>query len=200
MELFDHPYRQKNIFVARSYNVPTAIASEACRFIVEESDLDTKDLYPAFIEMMTNATQHAYDEETKLDKKWQIFIQKNFDGIRVIFLDTGKGIPGTVKKTKMERMKEVFSILMNVDEKMILKSAFDGEFRSSTGEKNRGNGLPQIYKVMLKKYVKSAIVYTGRVSCTVVNGREPEYFETEGDFFGTLYELNISRRFYETAK
>lgn len=191
-------YDNGNLILARGTKVDTVVAHDVCQFLKDKLDIDTTEFYGALIELMTNTVQHAYDIDDKLEKKWQIFAR--YEGCRVsfVFLDTGKGIPATVRKTKSEKLKELFPVIIKmVGEGDILKSAFEGEFRTSTEEKNRGKGLPQIYRLMKSNEVKEAYIFSGRGSGIVRieenghNNKETAYNSWEKELYGTLYEFTI---------
>lgn len=201
---FDNVIRTKSVLTKMSFGngqqmlmrgnkVQTQIVSEVCHFVKRYAHIDTTDLYGALVELMTNTVQHAYAEEDYLEKKWQIFIKNDIDGVKLIFLDTGKGIPGTVRKNKREILRLLFVPLVSLKESKILESAFRGEFRSQTEASNRGKGLPQIDKFMKSDYVGSASVYSGKAMCTIYLGNDGVYADREREIYGTLYECVILR-------
>lgn len=177
----------------RGNRIQTKIAAEVCNFVTKYAHIDVKDLYSALVELMGNTVQHAYNEDYYLEKKWQIFVKNELEGVKLIFLDTGKGIPGTVKKNKIERLLQVFSAVINLEECKILESAFKGEFRTQTGALNRGKGLPQIDKFLKSKNVLNAAVYSGKGMCTIQSGDNGIFSDREKEIYGTLYECVILR-------
>lgn len=183
-----------NMLLIRGKDVKTSSAKIVCEFLNQKVGMKTTQFYGAFIEMMTNTVQHAYYdfEERKLERKWQVFVRYLDDQIKFVFLDTGKGIPATVKKNKKERLLEVFKpILKFVGEEDILKSAFDGQFRTRTEDANRGKGLPQIYNLFKSDNIDDVFVYSGKSSCIIKKDMDDEYFADTDEFYGTLYEFNI---------
>ena len=107
-----------------------------------------------------------------------------------IFLDTGKGIPATVNKTYKEQVKQIF-VPQNIKEGDILRSAFEGHFRSRTEQENRGRGLPQIYELMHEEYIKYAAVYSGKAVAAISLSQGNLYCSLNDSFYGTLYEFTI---------
>lgn len=185
-------YDGGNVLIYRGDSVNPALTATACKFITSKSDIKKAEIYGPVIELMGNTVQHAYSDYEKLEKKWQIFVKNDKEGINFIFLDTGKGIPGTVRKNKLELLKKVFPTVLNYNESEILKSAFEGKFRTRTNLENRGKGLPQIHELMLSKSITQAAVYSGKSMCKIINNKE-FYSNLPVEFYGTLYEFTILR-------
>lgn len=183
----------------RGNSVSPNIVAEVCLRVKRECNLDTRGLYGALVELMNNAKQHAYLEDDILEKKWQIFLSCEKEKIVLIFLDTGRGIPDTVKRDFKEQIIQKM-LLMNIDEARLLESALEGNFRSSTGEKNRGQGLPQINNFLKSEVVLEPVLYSGRAMCTFGTGcklipihGKTKFWQLEGNFEGTLYEWAMPR-------
>lgn len=182
-------FNEGNILLIRGNKVKTDVAKNVCKFLAEKVGINTRAFYGAFVELMTNTVQHAYLSEDKLEKKWQVFLEYRDNMVKFIFLDTGKGIPATVKRTKCEKLKMLIPRVMN--ESDILKSAFEGEFRTRTEKDHRGKGLPQIYNVMCSDYVTNAVVYSGKGYVGIMEAENDVYYSFDDDFYGTLYEFTI---------
>ena len=130
---FTQQYFDDNeVFIVRGEKIPTKTVANICKFIRKETGIETRSLYEALIELMGNTTQHAYYEDDKLEKKWQIFIKNSLSKVRLIFLDTGRGIPSTVRKNWNEKLRSIFPPVLDVKESKILQSAFEGNFRTRT--------------------------------------------------------------------
>lgn len=184
----------------RGNDVSPDIVAEVCLRVEEECNIDISGLYGALVELMNNSKQHAYFEEDVLEKKWQIFLSCESKKIVLIFLDTGRGIPETVKRDYKEKIIQNM-LLMNIDEAKLLKSALDGCFRSNTGEKNRGQGLPQINNFLKSEVVLEPVLYSGKAICVFGEGcelipisGESEVWQMDDNFEGTLYEWTMLRR------
>lgn len=96
-------------------------------------------LYNMLSELMTNTNEHAYESDDLL-KYWYVYVEIVDNSIRFTFLDTGVGIPSTVSKNFIERI-QILGI--NTDSDYII-SALNGKFKTQTGKKYRGKGLPKI--------------------------------------------------------
>jgi hypothetical protein len=125
----------------------TDIVEKLCVFTMSKLGVnrqDTKRLYEIIIELMTNTKQHAYNDTNRkfITTDWYIFAKYDDESnsVRFIFLDTGEGIPSTVKKTFMEALP-----VIGKSETSYIQSALEGELRTSTGMSYRGKGLPKIY-------------------------------------------------------
>lgn len=190
--IFTKPYIDKDLdlIIARGDAVSPKIVATVCSFVSERLAIRISDLYASLIEMMGNTKEHAYAEDENLDKKWQLVVKNTINGINLFFLDTGRGIPGTVKRTKSEIIRNLIPIGFNLKDSHLLKSAFEGNFRTRTNLPYRGNGLPQIYKLLSGDNVKFARVFTGKTEC-IISEAESSYHNSDSDFYGTLYEIQI---------
>ena len=154
------------------------------------SDTNRGIFYAALIEMMSNTSQHAYLKDDKLEKKWQIFMQKKNGVVNFVFLDTGQGIPATVSRTYKEKAKVLYEP-EDIKDSDLLKSAFEGEDRSRTEQKNRGRGLPQIYILMNSNFVKHSAVFSGKAIMAIALPNDKIYYNLDDSFYGTLYEFTF---------
>lgn len=116
-----------------------------CEFIQKKLGLErinTRYIFTAITELMQNTIGHAYPHKSCKDS-WFLFA--NFDeeskSIDIAFLDTGVGIPTTVRKNFVERIEKM---LIKTDSHLIM-SALQGQFRTQTNLKSRGKGLPSVY-------------------------------------------------------
>lgn len=173
--------------------VETSVAESVCKFIQNKAGINTTELYGAIVELMGNTIQHAYLESDKLEKKWQIFVQNTKNYVQLIFLDTGMGIPNTVRKNWAEKVLKLFPGIRTKDS-TLLRSALNGQFRTRTGESYRGKGLPQIFKAFSQEYAKSNFICSGKGVYRNLVGGYTGFNDKEQEFYGTLYEVNINKR------
>ena len=120
------------------------VAKSICDFFIENCGIsknNCKFMYDIIIELMTNTIQHAYTN-SMLIGYWYVFLEIKDNIVRVVFLDTGSGIPETLRKKWFEKIK----ILNLKNDTELIQSALNGEFRSRTLQKYRGKGLPKIYQ------------------------------------------------------
>ena len=186
--------KANTLLLIRGNKVKSKIAKEICKFLTEKIGINTVKFYGAFVELMTNTVQHAYYdcEERQLEGKWQVFVRYLDNKVKFVFLDTGKGIPSTVRKNKSEKLLEIFTpFIKSIDEGDILKSAFEGKFRTRTEEENRGKGLPQIYELFKSENIDNVFVYSGKSNCIIKKNAEDSYFSCDDEFYGTLYEFDF---------
>ena len=142
------------------------VAGEVCDFVhslTNLSILDTKFLYPMIIELMTNTTQHAYNSISFMENNWYIYVEDRKDSVKFVFLDTGIGIPKTIRTKFGER---IASILSNNDAYFIA-SSLRGEFRSETRLEYRGKGLPEIYNRINSSGIENFAIVSGQGKCVV---------------------------------
>lgn len=162
------------------------LASEICVFVHNHSSLkiiNTKSLYTMMMELMTNTKQHAYNKNTYLNANWYIFVEDYPEYLQFVFLDTGDGIPNTVKrKNFFENIKGMFDL----DDAFFISSALKGEFRSETNLGYRGKGLPEIYNRVKSEYILDFSVISGRGKCDVTKDGEIINSNLEENFLGTM--------------
>ncbi len=191
-----HPItgNNENIQISSGEHADGALAARICDFVhthVRSNDdlamIRTKRLYPMIIELMTNTKQHAYNEGKKMFSNWYIYVENKPSRIQFIFLDTGAGIPNTIRKTLSER---ILQILYDNDAKYIA-SALRGEFRTETKMANRGKGLPEIYENVKSERLCCLKIVSGKGFCYVT----PDGVITEeivsDEFNGTLFMWEI---------
>jgi hypothetical protein len=107
-----------------------------------------RSLYSALIECMANSKNHAYPQ----GGMWWLaasYEEQPFPRVRFVFLDNGKSIPVTVRKTLFESIRQ--ALISSVpswatSDADLIASALNGNFRTETGLKHRGKGLPRIYQ------------------------------------------------------
>ena len=122
------------------------IAKKICDFVIafgNRSKPQCHFLYDMLIELMSNTKQHAYyNYNNALLNYWYIFVEHDENEIKFTFLDTGTGIPQTINKKFVEKIK-----MLNLKtDSQFIHSTLLGQFRTETRESHRGKGLPQIFK------------------------------------------------------
>lgn len=133
-------------------------------------------------EMITNISDHAYDNENIFENSWYIFVENNIDTISYTFMDNGLGIPTTIKKRNFEK-------IINKNEWKYIESGVSGiEKRSSTGKIERGNGLPSIYE----QYTSSKICNLKIISNKAYFVKDNEK-DLINDLKGTIFYWEIKK-------
>lgn len=175
-------------------------AGAFCEFVhssCSQSYIDTKQLYPMIIELMTNTYQHAYkstglSESPEMDSNWYLFAQDIGSAIHFVFLDTGIGIPRTVAKKFTENVTDLISS-KNHDAKY-LESALTGDFlRSETRKTYRGLGLPEIYEACKEDQINNLQIISGRAICTVSKDSTIIGETLSSEFRGTLFCWDVAK-------
>jgi len=152
------------IQIENGQKADNSIAKKVCDFAMSKLNLkrvEIKKLYVMIIELMTNTKHHAYNKARKNQfvlTDWYIFVRfiNDNQALRFIFLDTGLGIPFTVKRKGFEPARELIGLGPNHVE--YINSALKGEFRSRTGESYRGRGLPKIYSYFTNQYINNLTI------------------------------------------
>lgn len=152
-----------NISISSGTNADAKLVGEICDFVHNNSSMsrvDTKSIFTLIVELMTNTRQHAYNNIKGVKNKWYIYVESNEEKIRFVFLDTGEGIPNTIRINFYEKLMT----LVDNNDAYFIASALRGKFRTETLEEHRGKGFPEIYD----KAIEDSISMFSIVSC---NGR-----------------------------
>lgn len=175
-------------------NSPTA-AKELSNFIMTNLGKSRAEIQPiqkVLIELMSNVYHHAYDKNTFMAKKWYMYAEFVDDSIRCVFVDTGFGIAKTARKNFKERIKLSFGL--QVDDAKIMKSIFNGDFRTATNEHHRGNGLRSVRNNVSSPIFERFEVISGRGRCIIPKAENTETILTEcyeNKLFGTLFQFTV---------
>lgn len=144
----------KNVQISEGKSVDGQKNSEVCLFMGG----DSKSLFGVIGELMDNTISHAYDSKqyekvlTKISERWYIYATCDNDRYFFSFVDTGAGIPATVRK----RLLDTF-----LGDSELIRSALLGQNRSETNEEHRGNGLPLIYEKALSGDIEDLVIVSG---------------------------------------
>ena len=161
-------------------------------FIFEKSNVPVKKysyIYKILLEFMSNTFKHAYEENAFIkESRWYCFTE--YDGIDTItftFLDTGYGIPSTVRK----RFLEKFDLLKIKDDAHYVVSALNGDFRTSTGLPYRGKGLPKIKEICQREDIIDMRIITNKADVMISKTGLTKKVLSES-VKGTIYYWKIS--------
>lgn len=183
----------EKISIALGEKFNQQVAKNACQFVIDKSNHKrdtTYFIYEMICEMMLNTYQHAYEgnKNEKVDR-WYSYLEKNDDFFTFIFLDTGIGIPNSVYKRPI-------SDFIKTDN-MLLQSALNGEYRTKTRAKNRGNGLKLIRDYVEHKFVNTLVVVSNKGYCEYNSINEGKMQIIGNDMkkslSGTLYYWKINK-------
>lgn len=185
------PPNSERFFLVSGNRSNGVLAKEICEFVMHSLNKNigfTQTLQNNLIEMMLNASAHAYGNDEIMNPVWYCCAEHTNNRVRITFLDTGMGIAKTVKKNFFEKAK-IF-----VNDADLMYSAFSGDFRTSTNEDYRGNGLPSICESVINGYYDKFMVISGGGCCkaTKTNGiYELTRVNFEHKIYGTIYILDI---------
>jgi len=191
----DLSYESDVVQISNGQNADPSTAKNICDFTMSKLNRKRKDirsLYDMIIELMSNTKQHAYNRRYAI-RDWYIFVSfiSEKKCVRLIFLDTGEGIPTTVKRTGFEYIKALVSNvpLMSIGTKHTeyIQSALKGELRSRTGDLHRGKGLPKIYSFHNAGYINNLTIISNRGY--FAEGRDDDM---KKELKGTLYYWELS--------
>lgn len=167
----DLNYESEVVQIVNGQMVEPKVAKRICDLAISKLNLkrvEINELYNMVIELMSNTKQHAYAKQYAYRKKqffvrdWYVFVRfmASKKSVRFIFLDTGEGIPSTVRRKGFEPVREFVGLGPGHTE--YIKSALAGEFRSRTGAPYRGTGLPKIYSYYTQQYINDLTIISNR--------------------------------------
>lgn len=179
-----------NIQIVNGNNSDPFTARKVSDFVCERVGISPRKcdfLYIMLIELMSNTCKHAYNDSNNLfEPNWYCFIEYSKSIITFTFMDTGEGIPATVRKNFTEK---VDFLGIKGDDKYVV-SALNGEFRSSTRQFNRGKGLPKIKDFCDDEKIQNMRIITNKADVTVLKNRIQSY-TIKTPLQGTLYYWQI---------
>lgn len=186
-----------NIEILTGENSDTEAAKKISDFVCKKANVERRYcsfLYNIMIELMSNTYKHAYNNsgDDVLDTKWYCFVK--YDDQRqtlsFIFMDTGRGIPNSVKKKAIEKVQDKF-LFYNRDNYKYVISALNGEYRTSTGLSHRGKGLPKIKEFCSNGKISNMRIITYEADVNI-NKYEMSGFDTKIPLRGTMYYWQIN--------
>lgn len=186
--LFNFKYLtdRNHINITRGEEADPILAGKICEFVHNHSDADritTKSLYTMMMELMANTKQHAYTNNTIMKKNWYVFVEDTQTCMRFVFLDTGAGIPNTIRtKSIVEKIKNTFSI----DDAYFIASALRGEYRSETKLDYRGKDLPEVYSRACSKYITDFSIISGFGRCDITEAGNITEEKLDNELVGTM--------------
>lgn len=153
--------------------------------------LHTKLLYAVILELMVNVSQHAYrGEEGRMKAEWYVYVEDTPASIRFVFLDTGLGIPATIRKKFTEKMSELVS--EGAKDATFIADVLLGKFRTETGQSFRGKGLPNIYQAFLPAHaLRKLKILSGRGFCQMDIAGDIKQKTLDSSFEGTLFSWDF---------
>lgn len=178
--------KDNKIRILKGKLVNPQIASEICTFVQKNFELEeneTSVVYKTLVELMENTRHHAYDESCGfLPKEWYIFAECIDEKIVVTFLDTGLGIPATVRKSIRDFLP------FNGDDAKLMQSTLNGDWRTETEDRNRGKGLPKIAQNCCSSgLMKNMYIYSGKGVCMIDNTIRKK--RNNNKVYGTLFNM-----------
>ena len=184
---------KESIRITEGKQADGVLAGQVCEFILQHSNKPrgaTRRIYPLVVELMTNTRQHAYRNHFgTMEENWYIFAEDRKDYIQFVFLDTGAGIPYTIRKNFTERVAELFIR----QDAMFIASALKGDFRTETKMEHRGKGMPEIYSISKEGIISDLTIISGKGMCVVGTEGEIEESVLATSFIGTLFSWKYEK-------
>ncbi|MBV5277472.1 MAG: hypothetical protein J0647_00205 [Campylobacteraceae bacterium] len=188
-----------DIFTIRDgINTESTIAQDVLKYVrknigINKPTLETKAIFTVIIEGMANTHNHAGEKGSGDRKKWYLMAYYSEIGeIHFVFLDSGVGIPKTIRQDFSEKVRIKLAIREEgVMDHQLIMSALAGEFRTQTNEKKRGKGLPKINDLAKDEKIKDLVIISNKGYVNASNGIN---HKLEGKFHGTLLSWKMVKR------
>lgn len=151
--------------------------------------VDYYELNELITELLGNAVEHGIKEKRI---SWWMYQYRDFRSktVNIVFVDMGIGIIESYRKSGISKSSNRYK-----DHELLLL-ALRGIIGSSTGVANRGKGLPQINKMVRKKWISDFTLITNRVYLHY-NDQEGKFnVKYQGNFVGTYYSFSVNKQNY----
>lgn len=161
--------------------VVSDILTELRRIGINE---DYRIFYDFLVELIGNAAEHGI--QNKNINWWLLYYRvPELKSFKFVFVDMGVGIIGSYKRSKLQRFIKL------KQSSWIIQQAFNGQLGSSTGQSNRGRGLPFIKHCVEKGFISNFILITNNVSLHHENGELQ--VSSNPNFVGTYLSWTVSK-------
>ena len=182
---------ENNIQIVSGRVCDVKLAQRISDFIQNKTNVQLSKLrfiYVMMIELMSNTHKHAYNNsDNVLNSRWFCFVKFIKDGkFSFSFLDTGLGIPTTIRKNFLERI----NILGLKTDNDYLCSVLNGDFRTSTNKEYRGKGIPKIREFSKSNKIQKLHIISNNADILVISN-EYKREDILNKLKGTLYYWEI---------
>lgn len=148
-------------------------------------------IYRILIEAMNNTFNHAAGKRQGGERWWIMsYHYEDRNVMSFVFLDNGIGILNSIKKNAVkdgiwDKLRKKFT-----DDVELLKAAFDGREKSSTGLPYRGKGLPAMQESLNRNFYSNLVVITNK---QLIDFQKDVSRNLKVEFSGTFlyFELSI---------
>lgn len=168
------------------------LSKQMCEFVMEKEEktrTEVNALQKMLVEMMSNVYYHAYNGNSIMDKNWYAYAEHVDDAVKIVFVDTGAGIPKTVRTNFVEKLQRLAKTAASDAE--LIGSTLEGDFRTETLERHRGNGLAGFKKLIEDNGYKNFIVISGAGCCSIDTSGRIEWRSLSKAINGTVYCFDI---------
>lgn len=189
------PNNTNKMKIVSGKNNEVSEAKKMCTFVQEKFSQNkkyTQNIYTILVEMMSNVYYHAYYKDELMNPVWYMYAEYKNGKINFVFIDTGMGIAKTVRKNSLFE-KAIANLGVVTDSKLIM-SALNGEFRTSSGEPNRGKGLPSINDFAKSEICKEFCVISGGGCCRIDENNNWLISDLNKKIYGTIYMFSIENK------
>ena len=150
--------------------------------------------YTVLIELMHNTNNHASGTINKTENWWLSVTHNHKEKIvSISFVDYGVGIFESLNSKSIgDKFFESFMQLLKLKKENheLLALILKGELhKTSTGQPNRGKGLPGIYSALERQQIADLVIITNDV---IANVSENTYKKLDKPFSGTFIHWHLN--------
>lgn len=172
--------------------VETKTAKMMCDFVMEKLNIEKSKisvLYATLVELMSNTAKHAYSVDQKeMVERWYLYAMHESDKVTFSFVDTGQGIPYTIRKKFLEKLD------FGIKDSNLIKIALTESGRSETKLPNRGKGLPKLFEEVQQEALDDFFVLSGTGSCYFSQEtKQLELSDYPNKTYGTIFSFSIKK-------
>lgn len=192
MKRLKMPDSSECVQIVSGDKVETQTAKKMCDFVIEKLNIEKSKisvLYATLVELMSNTAKHAYSAGQKeMVESWYLYAMHENDKVTFSFVDTGQGIPYTIKKKFWEKIDFI------MEDANLIRIALTEHGRSETKLPNRGKGLPKLYEQVQQGLLDDFFVLSGAGSCAYCQDRQQlELSDYPHKTYGTIFSFSIKK-------
>jgi len=180
----------KSVHRVTKQRVEPSIAKAFCENAISFTFRKTRKLRPLYevlIECMANTKNHASLEDEGQYNWWLFqYCDKQTKRTHFTFVDLGVGI---FESLNIKAYKRLVQAMSGRDNTHIMKDIIDGKVQSRTGKKERGKGLPLVYKHAQNPYFDVFYIVSNDV---LIDLKTRSSRRLRSDFHGTMLYWELS--------
>ena len=175
---------ETSIMITVGSLVKPEVLANVCNLVQRAFSVDriyTMFIYEMIGELMANTEDHAFIDEAERKKvvnSWYLYVLIEDKKAKITVLDTGLGIPATIRKRLLEKLRDGLPFA-GVDDSTYIFEALHGKHknrkvfsRSRTEDENRNKGLPAIYNRYVQGKIMNLKIISNYGICSCVEEKQ----------------------------